>query len=100
MTRLRKKQDGRYEKFGIKKEAVIDDNLPEVPDYQESSDKASRRAWARLINKIYEVDPLVCPYCGSEMKVIAIIQDRDEIQKIIKHLKNKRAPPALVRNAS
>jgi hypothetical protein len=28
-----------------------------------------------LIKRIYEVDPLVCPSCGSEMKVIAFIID-------------------------
>jgi len=39
-----------------------------------------------LIYKIYEVDPLKCPQCGSEMKVIAFIQDRDEIIKILKHI--------------
>jgi hypothetical protein len=53
-TKGKAKQDGRFEKFGIKKEPVID-NLPEVPDYQETTNKASRRAWVRLINKIYEV---------------------------------------------
>ena len=26
---------------------------------------------ARLIQKIYEVNPLICPQCGHEMKVIA-----------------------------
>jgi len=25
------------------------------------SAKAKRSAWARLINKVYEVDPLICP---------------------------------------
>jgi hypothetical protein len=27
------------------------------------TDKAFRKNWARLIQKIYEVDPLVCPAC-------------------------------------
>ena len=31
--------------------------------------------WAKLIAKIYEVDPLVCPQCGGEMKVVAVIMD-------------------------
>jgi hypothetical protein len=39
-----------------------------------------------LIYKIYEVDPLQCPKCGSEMKIIAFIQDREEIIKILKHM--------------
>jgi hypothetical protein len=31
-----------------------------------------RSAWARLIAKVYEVDPLICPRCGSEMDAKAI----------------------------
>ncbi len=60
------------------------------------SEKASRKTWARLIAKIYEIDPFICPKCGSEMKVIAIIQDSTEIKKILKHLKKiGRAPPGV-----
>ena len=29
--------------------------------------------WARLIQKIYEVDPLVCPKCQGQMKIIFFI---------------------------
>ncbi len=28
-------------------------------------------SWARLIHEIFEVDPLLCPNCGKEMKIIA-----------------------------
>ncbi len=31
--------------------------------------------WARLILKIFEVDPLRCEKCGGEMKVIAFITE-------------------------
>jgi len=39
-----------------------------------------------LIYKVFEVDPLTCSNCGSEMKIIAFIRNRDEIIKILKHL--------------
>jgi hypothetical protein len=45
-----------------------------------------RRAWAYLVAKVYEVDPLICPDCGGRMRVIAYIQDRDVIWKILNHL--------------
>jgi len=45
-----------------------------------------KQAWARLLEKVYEVDPLVCPKCGSEMKVIAVIQEPEEIRRILAHL--------------
>jgi hypothetical protein len=53
-----------------------------------------KQAWARLLSKVYEVDPLVCPKCGSEMKVIAVIQEPEEIRRILAHLfKIGRSPP-------
>jgi hypothetical protein len=62
----------------------------------EISVKKSKAIWARLIAKIYEVDPLTCPKCGSEMKVLAVILDPYEIKKILKHLlKTNKAPPGL-----
>ncbi len=33
-----------------------------------------------------EIDPLLCPKCLSEMRVIAFIEDPDVIKKILKHL--------------
>jgi hypothetical protein len=31
---------------------------------------------------VYEIDPMICPHCGGEMKIIAVIQDTKEIKKI------------------
>jgi hypothetical protein len=54
---------------------------------------ACRSAWARLIAKVYEVDPMLCPRCGSEMKLIT---DPPEVRRILRHLlKIGRAPPGL-----
>jgi len=74
---------------------AIDEDIPEGSDC-DISEKASRKAWARLIVKIYEIDPFHCPKCGSEMRVIAVIQDSAEIKRILKHLKKiGRAPPGV-----
>jgi len=51
------------------------------------SPKTCRKSWRQLIYKIYEIDPLKCPKCGSNMKIIAFIQDREEIINILKHIK-------------
>ncbi len=57
---------------------------------------ARRSAWARLIAKVYEVDPMLCPRCGSEMKLIALITDPPDVRRILRHLlKIGRAPPGL-----
>ncbi len=37
--------------------------------------RRSRLSWAKLIRRVYEVDPLLCPFCGAEMKVLAFIVD-------------------------
>ena len=46
---------------------------------------AYKQAWARLLAKVYEIDPLICPKCGGEMKVIAVVENPDEIIRILRH---------------
>jgi hypothetical protein len=50
-----------------------------------------------MIRKVYEVDPLLCPQCGGQMKVIAFITDSSVVDRIIHHLKltfvAERPPP-------
>ena len=59
---------------------------------------ASRQSWARLIQKIYEVDPLVCTKCSHKMRIVAVITDPDEckhslvVSKILGYLKRNNAP--------
>lgn len=60
------------------------------------STKQARLAWAVLIKKVYEVDPLLCPECGGEMKVIAFITDRSVIRKILGiSSTSPRSPPGI-----
>jgi hypothetical protein len=55
---------------------------------------ARKKAWARLLAMVYEVDPFLCPECGGKMAVIAVIQDPAEIRGIIACLAGKgRGPP-------
>ena len=50
------------------------------------SNKAFRRSWARLIQKIYEVDPLICPNCQGQMKIISFIEEQAVIKQILQYL--------------
>ena len=60
------------------------------------SQKETRSAWARLIAKVYEVDPLRCARCGSKMRVMAVITDPQQVRRILRHLvKTGAAPPDL-----
>ncbi len=70
---------------GKRKKADSDDKIPCILE-PELTGKAFRKNWARLIQKIYEVDPLICSNCQGKMRVIAFIHDEDVIRKILKHL--------------
>ncbi|MBD3870919.1 MAG: transposase [Acidobacteria bacterium] len=61
--------------------------------------RALRRSWAQLIKRVYEVNPLVCPSCGGEMRIIAFIIDHDVVDAILRHLakaeaRSPRGPPS------
>ena len=51
------------------------------------SPAALRKRWAELLRRIYEVDPLSCPRCGGEMRIIAFILDPPVIDAILRHLR-------------
>ena len=53
-----------------------------------------RRSWARLIRRIFEVDPLVCTDCGGEMRIVSFILDPAVVRKILNHLGDSHLPPA------
>src|SRR5262249_32207678 len=50
------------------------------------------RNWARLIAKVYEVDPLRCTRCGGKMAIVAFVTDQLAIRRILDHL--GLSPPA------
>jgi hypothetical protein len=52
---------------GLRKKRDEDDEIPTIIPGEMSS-KEFRRNWARLIQKVYEVDPLVCPKCHGSRK--------------------------------
>jgi hypothetical protein len=52
----------------------------------EELSKGHLKNWAKLIKKIYDVDPLMCPRCHAQMAIIAFIEAEDVIEKILKHL--------------
>ncbi|NIV47422.1 MAG: hypothetical protein GWN46_11730 [Gammaproteobacteria bacterium] len=50
------------------------------------ADSRRKASWARLIQKVYEVDPLECANCGGSMRIIALIDDAGVVERILKHL--------------
>jgi len=70
---------------GRRKKENQDRVIPCILEADDNS-KAYRKNWARLIRKIYEVDPLTCSKCQGQMRIISFIEDPEVIKKILKHL--------------
>jgi len=83
---------------GKRKKEDIDNDVPCIHEPQDDM-KALRKGWARLIRKIYEVDPLVCPKCKGTMRIISFIEDPSVIRDILTHLGlwliRSRPPPKI-----
>jgi len=60
---------------------------PVVPAEPGSPEALRRSAWARVLQNVFEVDPLLCPRCGTPMKVVAWITDPVVIERILAHRK-------------
>ena len=71
---------GKRKKLGLEvpEPLIVVDDAPDK--------KTCRRSWAQLVYQVYEVDPLKCPKCGMQMKIIAFILAREEVIRILKHL--------------
>ena len=70
---------------GMRKKTDTDCQIPALID-SDISRKNFRKNWARLIQKIYNVDPLICPKCKGFMRIISFIEEVAVIKKILKHL--------------
>ena len=43
------------------------------PEAEGKLRKECRQAWARLIKHLYQDDPLACPECGEQMKLVRLV---------------------------
>ena len=58
--------------------------------------KELKKRWSYFIRKVYETDPLICPKCQGEMRIISFIDQPDVIKRILQHLglwEESQAPP-------
>jgi len=84
----------------VKQKPNKDSSSPDASPNEESpaiSNSNLRRRWADLIRRVYQTDPLLCPNCGSLMRIISFITQQKVIHKILDHLKKRatatRGPP-------
>lgn len=72
---------------GARKLAEQTGNTAPSPVIDDMPVDTRRKAnWARLIQKVYEVDPLECSHCGATLRIIALIDDGNVIERILRHL--------------
>lgn len=55
----------------------------EVQEAVEKVEKVSR-SWAKLIARIYEMDPLTCTGCGKKIKITAFVTNAAQIHRILR----------------
>jgi hypothetical protein len=65
------------------------------PDPPTPARSAARSHWARLLARIYEVFPLICPDCGGEMRILAFLTDPFTVAGILRHLGLPTSAPPL-----
>lgn len=64
--------------------------------------KRAAKSWAACLRKVFEVDPIQCPFCRTEMAPVAVITDDHELHRLLANLglptefpktKPARSPP-------
>ena len=74
---------------GKRRKVAQTGDAAQAPSRQDDDEftRRARLSWAQLIRRVYEVDPLLCPFCGAEMKILAFILDFGASKAIRKSLK-------------
>src|SRR5882724_2438572 len=62
------------------------------------ADKVPRHVsmtWAQRLKRVFRIEILICDHCGGPVKIIACIQDKLTVGKILVHLNETSAPTPL-----
>jgi hypothetical protein len=65
------------------------------PNQKPRSHDTSRIAWAKLMARVGEEFPLLCPACGGDIRLISFITEPGPIRKILTHLGEPLEPPPI-----
>ena len=63
-------------------------------DCDHAHSKPMRMTWARLLKRVFDIDIEQCA-CGGKLKLIAVIEEPDVIEKILKHIGLDPQPPPI-----
>ncbi len=45
--------------------------------------------WAQRLKRVFNIDVEVCKHCGGKVKVLACIEDKPTIERVLTHLDKK-----------
>jgi len=69
--------------------------LPSTPITElpaDSEDRRGKMSWAMRLKRVFNIDVTVCRHCQGSVRIIACIEDRQVINKILAHINRKQEP--------
>ena len=55
-------------------------------------ERRGKMSWAMRLKRVFNIDVTVCRHCQGAMRIIACIEDRQVINKILAHINRKQEP--------
>ena len=81
------KMRGQRDKHAAEEAAAAGGQAVQIIDVSEHKPRRIPSAkWRELIKKVWEADPLLCPICSREMRIVALIDEREVLERILRHL--------------
>lgn len=68
---------------------------PSTPTTEMPADleeRPGKMSWAIRLKRVFNIDVTVCKHCQGSMRIIACIEDRQVINKILAHINRKKEP--------
>ena len=76
--------------------AIIPTPRQQGLDEPEARPESPRWSWARLLQRVFDMDMATCPFCRrGSLRIIAVITQGEVIRKILRHLKRAADPPPI-----
>jgi hypothetical protein len=71
---------------GARRKKAASLSTPVILPLPDDQHRKASRAWAALIKRVFEVEPLLCPKCGGRMKIKSLITDPHEVKRLLDNL--------------
>ncbi|HLB52497.1 MAG TPA: hypothetical protein VJK48_02165 [Chlamydiales bacterium] len=79
-------EKGPFQETSINQDPKTNTEKQDCAEDKKQPSKAGLFRWAKLLARIFEVDPLCCPKCNHPMRIIAFIENPHTIRKILTYI--------------